>query len=479
MKVIIGINLGEGNRNQSIEELKKQNPHLVYSTKLIDSDSLEKILHKTVNKEKIIEAIYEKIKDRIDKIRKSNKAIVIVQNNLSEYNIPFTDKYDITSLFDHYISDSEEVNTDKMNLIIKNEMKKKVLKLDENRFVFGIGGLSESGKSSTGQILLKKYGIPNFKFNYINDVIKKTYGLSEEDDLFDDNREFSSILVIDEISHMMRRMYYWDIISIESLHSFINTKIMKEVFPDNFIVLYLKTDDFIRTFRNSVDFDNDIEKSEKEIEKKDNTKKSRGADKVETIANFIIENNGDIAELENKLYNIINLVKGGFIEMRNRAGGMLIEDGKILLMHRIKNIDGETREYYVVPGGGIEEGETLEDATKRELKEEMGIDVELLSDEPLLSLLEEKGTQYFTLVKKISGKIGTGKGPEFSDTNYANRGFYGPEMVDIKDIINGKVKMVPDEIKEEFISIVSSYDIDSLNSSDLVSKKINVLRKNK
>ena len=155
--------------------------------------------------------------------------------------------------------------------------------------------------------------------------------------------------------------------------------------------------------------------------------------------------------------------------MRNRAGGMLIEEGKILLMHRIKNIDGETREYYVVPGGGIEEGESLEEATKRELKEEIGIEVELLSDEPLLSLSEEKGTQYFTLVKKISGKIGTGKGPEFSDSNYANRGFYGAEMVDIKDIINGKVKMVPDEIKEEFISIVSNHDIDSLNSSDLVS----------
>lgn len=156
--------------------------------------------------------------------------------------------------------------------------------------------------------------------------------------------------------------------------------------------------------------------------------------------------------------------------MRNRAGGMLIENGKLLLMHRIKNVDGETREYYVVPGGGIEEGETLEEATKRELKEEMGIDIKLLSKEPLLSLPEETGTQYFTLVERISGEIGTGKGPEFSDPVYANRGFYGPEMVAIKDIIEGKIKMVPDTIREDFINIVSGLDIENLDSKDLVTE---------
>ena len=59
--------------------------------------------------------------------------------------------------------------------------------------------------------------------------------------------------------------------------------------------------------------------------------------------------------------------------MRNRAGGLLIENGKILLIHRIKNINGERKEYYVVPGGGIEEKENIKEATIRELKEETGL----------------------------------------------------------------------------------------------------------
>ena len=59
--------------------------------------------------------------------------------------------------------------------------------------------------------------------------------------------------------------------------------------------------------------------------------------------------------------------------MRNRAGGLLIKNGKILLIHRIKNINGERKEYYVVPGGGIEEKENIKEATIRELKEETGL----------------------------------------------------------------------------------------------------------
>ena len=47
--------------------------------------------------------------------------------------------------------------------------------------------------------------------------------------------------------------------------------------------------------------------------------------------------------------------------MRNRAGGLLIKNGKILLIHRIKNINGERKEYYVVPGGGIEEKENIKE----------------------------------------------------------------------------------------------------------------------
>ena len=49
------------------------------------------------------------------------------------------------------------------------------------------------------------------------------------------------------------------------------------------------------------------------------------------------------------------------------------ENEKILL---VKN-KGKDFSYYTLPGGAVEPGETLEEAAKREVKEETGLDVEL------------------------------------------------------------------------------------------------------
>lgn len=46
--------------------------------------------------------------------------------------------------------------------------------------------------------------------------------------------------------------------------------------------------------------------------------------------------------------------------------GLIVQDGKILLSHEKK------RGTYMTPGGGLEQGETLEDCCRRELSEESG-----------------------------------------------------------------------------------------------------------
>lgn len=59
--------------------------------------------------------------------------------------------------------------------------------------------------------------------------------------------------------------------------------------------------------------------------------------------------------------------------------GIIIEDDSVIAMFRRKiKDDGTIKEYYVVPGGGIEEGESLEEGVIRELKEELSVDVKVL-----------------------------------------------------------------------------------------------------
>ena len=91
---------------------------------------------------------------------------------------------------------------------------------------------------------------------------------------------------------------------------------------------------------------------------------------------------------------------------RTRVAGIIFMDGGIALMHRVgvlKRID--IQEYYTFPGGGLEEGETIEEGTIREIKEEIGIDVKVVKK--LYEMESEKFNQkeYFFLCEYVSGKL--------------------------------------------------------------------------
>jgi len=66
---------------------------------------------------------------------------------------------------------------------------------------------------------------------------------------------------------------------------------------------------------------------------------------------------------------ILNRLK----RLRVRVAGIIIEDGKILLIAHKKKKDV----YWLLPGGGVDFGESLEEALKRELMEELGVSVEV------------------------------------------------------------------------------------------------------
>ncbi|WP_232362060.1 NUDIX domain-containing protein, partial [Bacillus thuringiensis] len=59
--------------------------------------------------------------------------------------------------------------------------------------------------------------------------------------------------------------------------------------------------------------------------------------------------------------------------IRNRGAAIIVQEGKIALIKRIR----EEETYYVFPGGGVEEGETPEEATKREVYEELGLHIKV------------------------------------------------------------------------------------------------------
>jgi ADP-ribose pyrophosphatase YjhB (NUDIX family) len=72
-----------------------------------------------------------------------------------------------------------------------------------------------------------------------------------------------------------------------------------------------------------------------------------------------------------------------FMNRTTRYQGAIIRNDRILLIKHHEYATG--RDYWVIPGGGREDGETEEECVKREVKEETHLNVtvqQLLLDEP-------------------------------------------------------------------------------------------------
>ncbi|WP_033541273.1 NUDIX hydrolase [Planococcus sp. CAU13] len=112
--------------------------------------------------------------------------------------------------------------------------------------------------------------------------------------------------------------------------------------------------------------------------------------------------------------------------MRQRAAIILIENGRLALIKRVQ--EGNT--YYVFPGGGVETGESLSEAAKREALEELGLIVEIGD-----CLFETTGIgrEFYFQAHKTGGHFGQGTGAEFSGAG-SGRGSYEAVWVPLEQV---------------------------------------------
>ena len=120
----------------------------------------------------------------------------------------------------------------------------------------------------------------------------------------------------------------------------------------------------------------------------------------------------DIERIEEGKYNMQEKEEK-YVYRRNRSVAIVVRDGKIL-MERVVYFG---REFYTVPGGGIEEGETPEQAVLRELQEECGLDGKIIR--PLAVQYKLDGSAEYSFEVEVSEEQEaiTGYDPEESTEN--------------------------------------------------------------
>lgn len=129
---------------------------------------------------------------------------------------------------------------------------------------------------------------------------------------------------------------------------------------------------------------------------------------------------------------------------------LLNEKGEILLVEQ--HHDG--KDIWMVPGGGIEEGETSQDAAIREVMEETGL---IIHVERLLwhveEVSEERGQRFvnFFLGTVIGGHPELGSDPEFSEDNQVleDLRFFSKEELDTIE------HLYPDYLKDELWDVLT------------------------
>lgn len=161
--------------------------------------------------------------------------------------------------------------------------------------VIALGGLSECGKSSSGEYLRHQDGTYRLKMSFLLDIAAKRSGI---EDLYLLDRPSQARLLLEGLNlfadmHVEARRF-----TIESVHSDELIFTLKQMLGDRLEIVFLEAPAHLRAARSQT--------TRAALRAKDEIKTSRGADRVAAGADHVVDNGGAVVSLHARLRTIAN-----------------------------------------------------------------------------------------------------------------------------------------------------------------------------
>jgi hypothetical protein len=150
-----------------------------------------------------------------------------------------------------------------------------------------LGGMSESGKSTVGELLRDEHGVTRLKIGYLVEVAAMRSGVIDPYEQWAEREQAERLT--EEILRFTEETKARTI-SLESAHRFEATAHLKEVWGDRCQVVYIEADTTVRASRAA--------ESVPQLRGRDATKLGRGADRIAEIADHLIDNSRSLSTLK-------------------------------------------------------------------------------------------------------------------------------------------------------------------------------------